>query len=225
LAVHRADLHSALLHAATTHERSGKPCRIIHGCKVAKLVRLFDVLYPRTTLLTQNQYPEDGTVELEDGTRYVGDVVVGADGSKSATRSFIVPDAPAPRACGDAAYRFLIQLEDLKAINHPLLKDDLIPPTLHMVVGPKRKMIAYPCRNGTALNCVAYLREFTSFFTCERELIPYQRSRHCVMRSQSLGHGHSRERPAVWCNHLRYISLLGRRFYSMPVPFSSGITI
>jgi hypothetical protein len=49
--------------------------------------------------------------------------------------------------------------EDLQAIDSPLLKDGKIPPTMHIALGPQRKLVAYPCRGSTVMNCGAFIRE------------------------------------------------------------------
>jgi hypothetical protein len=88
-----------------------------------------------------------------------GDVVVAADGIRSNARPFIIGEEPTPEVSGESAYRMLLRQEDLQAINHSLLKDGVIPPTIHLVTAPQRQIIIYPIRERTLLNIAAFVRE------------------------------------------------------------------
>jgi hypothetical protein len=74
-------------------------------------------------------------------------------------RPFVVDEEVTPEVSGESAYRFLLRQEDLQAVNHPILEDGKIPPTMHIVVAPLRQIIAYPIRNYTLLNVVAFVRK------------------------------------------------------------------
>ena len=105
------------------------------------------------------QDPEAGVVTTQDGNGHTADVIIGADGIRSGVRPFVVPGHKGAEPTGESAYRFMLTVEDLRSINHPLLVDGQIPHQVQLVVGPKRKIIAYPCRGGSVINCVAYVRE------------------------------------------------------------------
>jgi hypothetical protein len=92
-------------------------------------------------------------------------VIIAADGVRSNARPFIIDEDVTPEPSGESAYRMLIRLEDLQAINHPLLENGQIPPTLHQVRGPQRKLIAYPIRGGSVLNFIAFVRKYINYIT------------------------------------------------------------
>jgi 2-polyprenyl-6-methoxyphenol hydroxylase-like FAD-dependent oxidoreductase len=106
--------------------------------------------------------PDEGLAVTADGTEYRGDVVIAADGIRSNVRPFIVDEDVWPQPSGESGYRMMLRLEDLQAINSELLENGAIVPTVHMVKGPERKIIAYPSRGGQLFNCVAYVRKCSS---------------------------------------------------------------
>ncbi|KAJ7065673.1 hypothetical protein C8F01DRAFT_1126365 [Mycena amicta] len=154
--IHRADFQTALL------RRLPPTCRIT----CSKRLRTF----------SQRQ---SGTTELvfEDGTTSFCDVLVGADGLKSATRAALLServswmqeqgrwqDAVDIAACidpvwsGQVAYRSLIPAERLKTLTpgHRVLTQ----PTQYL--GKDGYIIAYPISQGKMINFVA--------FTCRHDL-------------------------------------------------------
>jgi salicylate hydroxylase len=102
-----------------------------------------------------------GVVSLADGTTFHGDVIVAADGIRSAMRPFILGENGVPQTTGESAYRTLLRLEDLQAVDCGLLEDGVIGPTIHVVKGPRRKIVAYPCRGEKMLNIAAMIRTST----------------------------------------------------------------
>jgi 2-polyprenyl-6-methoxyphenol hydroxylase-like FAD-dependent oxidoreductase len=58
-----------------------------------------------TTVAALTRHPERVEVSLSDGWTASVDLVVGADGLHSATRSAVLPDAPAPRRTGQLIWR------------------------------------------------------------------------------------------------------------------------
>jgi salicylate hydroxylase len=75
------------------------------------------------------QDPYAGVVTLTDGPTLAGDVVVAADGIRSNARPFVLgADAPVAEPTGESAYRWLIPLEDLRAMDSEMLQDDALPP-------------------------------------------------------------------------------------------------
>ncbi|KAK0731677.1 hypothetical protein B0H67DRAFT_640038 [Lasiosphaeris hirsuta] len=104
---------------------------------------------------------EAGRVLLERGEG-IGDVVVGADGIYSTTRSF-VKDAKL-FSSGKAAFRFLIprRLAEEDPVTAPLVeKRD----ALHMWYGEDRRIVMYPCNNNDVLNFVCIHPDTESFAT------------------------------------------------------------
>jgi salicylate hydroxylase len=161
ISIHRADLQSALYRAAVSHDGPGKACTVLLDHKVAKLVCSsvsFDCL-PDSHIGPQNA--DTGVVELFNGETLQGDVVIAADGIRSNVRRFVLGKEVTPEPSGESAYRMLIQVEDLQAVNHLVLEDGNLPATMHVVFAPKRQIVAYPIREGRFLNVVAFVRECT----------------------------------------------------------------
>jgi salicylate hydroxylase len=121
--IHRADLHALLLDAARD-----AGVRLHNNAPVER--------------------SEGNAVLLADGRRFEGDLIVGADGVKSAIRRRF-EDIPA-HFTGHVAWRALLPVEG-----------DLAPladyPGIH--IGPGRMITRYPVRGGTLLNCVFFARQ------------------------------------------------------------------
>lgn len=128
LMMHRADLHTLLLDAV----RACKPDAV----QVASRCKGF----------TQS----DGAVELdlEDGRKVRGSVLVGADGLHSAIRSALFgPDRP--RFTGGACWRGIVDMARLP--------EHLRRPVGVNWVGPQGHVILYPVRAGKLLNFVGHV--------------------------------------------------------------------
>ena len=125
-AFHRADLHKMLLDAVERHD----PNCISVG--------------KRLTALSED---DDGvTLDFEDGSREIKQVVVGADGVHSTVRTLLHTD-PGARFTGHVAYRGMVSVDDLEA--------DLIEPKMNLWAGPSAHVVAYYVRRGELLNYVA----------------------------------------------------------------------
>ena len=133
------------------------------------------------------QDPEAGTVTTSTGEVYTGDVIIGksshdhtirppcpainipvcpylslntgSDGIKSAVRSSIVGDALNSVPSGHSAYRMLIPADKIRE-DPELNALGITEPNLTAIYGNGRRIICYPCRNGTILNFVCILREY-----------------------------------------------------------------
>jgi salicylate hydroxylase len=130
------------LGAAAT-ERYGAPyltlrradlIRVLHAALPAGRVRFA----ARCTAVTP-----DGTLRLEDGTTYVAELVVGADGLRSTARRALLVDDPV--SCGYAAHRAMLPLSDTA------LSD--AAPVVTVWLGPGGHVVTYPVPGG--LNLVA----------------------------------------------------------------------
>lgn len=132
--VHRAHLHTALREAAIGEKGKGSPARL----HLASHVKSVDAA--------------NATLTLEDGTVFRGDLLIGADGVHSRTRSIIPGGDLKAFDSGKSAFRFLIPIEALESDPQtaPLVKRS----TLVMWIDENRRVIMYPCINNTMLNFV-----------------------------------------------------------------------
>ncbi|EME40294.1 FAD binding domain-containing protein [Dothistroma septosporum NZE10] len=132
LSVHRVDLHRELQRL------------VVEGGGVVVLGTRVDIVDV-----------ESGTVVLEDGRVYEGDVVIGADGNNSVTRKVIAPEAVL-KPWGKSCYRWLVDREIL--IADPETKTFTEHEgCIYDVAGPEGKFVMYPCRDNTMFNFVAFL--------------------------------------------------------------------
>ena len=128
--IHRSDLVGALVAAANRHPA----IRILTDCRVVE----YDFAGP--------------AVKTARGEWLKGDVVVCADGIKSAVRNEINGHPIEPMDTGDVAYRILVPAQ-------PLLDD---PETRHLVkepwathwMGPEGHAVGYPLRGGELYNII-----------------------------------------------------------------------
>ncbi|GJF27840.1 putative monooxygenase [Kitasatospora sp. NE20-6] len=124
--VHRGDLYQPLLDACRAHEG----IRLLGGHRVVG-------------------YAQDGgpaTAVTDDGGRFTGDVLIGADGIRSAVREQLLGDGE-PRVSGHTIYRSVIPM-------------DRVPPelrwnTVTLWAGPKWHFVHYPIGGGAFLNLAA----------------------------------------------------------------------
>ncbi|KAL2858006.1 hypothetical protein BJY01DRAFT_201735 [Aspergillus pseudoustus] len=93
------------------------------------------------------------TVTLATGTVFGADIIIAADGIKSAIRDHLLgEDASKPMATGDAAYRIMLTRSVMES--DPELKRLIELPEATRWVGPERHLIAYPVRNHELYNVV-----------------------------------------------------------------------
>ncbi|KAH8804405.1 putative salicylate hydroxylase [Xylogone sp. PMI_703] len=132
---HRVNLHNHLKTVATAPEGEGIPVQVHTSSKVDKVD------------------PHLGTVVLCDGTCVYGDLIVGADGVHSATRSAITGKQFRSYKSHENAIRFLISRES--ALADPITRDLVTEDgSMDMWYGSNRKIVIYPCVNSTLLNFV-----------------------------------------------------------------------
>ncbi|KJZ72875.1 hypothetical protein HIM_07819 [Hirsutella minnesotensis 3608] len=133
LIMHRADLHRSLVLAA---KKAG--CQISSG--------------QRVTAVNAAAAPR---VQTADGTWYQGDLVLGADGFRSAVRKHVAAaygHSEHLTPTGDAAYRFLIPRDKL-AGNREVL-ELMSQNTAVRWIGPRGHVMAYPIKHSALLNVV-----------------------------------------------------------------------
>ncbi len=140
--IHRADLHGIL----------------------ADRVRALDpnCLHLNARAVGYEENAEGVTLKLADGSTVQGDVLVGADGIKSAIRAQIVgPDQPV--YTGDIAWRAVIPVSRLP--------ENIMDVVSTVWCGPKKHAVVYYLRSGTLFNfvgCVEHDRPQEESWTTKR---------------------------------------------------------
>ncbi|WP_295544874.1 FAD-dependent monooxygenase [uncultured Pseudacidovorax sp.] len=127
--IHRADLHSLLLHAvrALDHAR----VTLNTNARIERLSTRGDAFVCAAT---------------SDSRAWEGDALIGADGVWGRVRPRIWPDAAPARPTGHTAFRALLKQDTLPAALRSRQVDVWLAPRLHAV--------AYPVRGGEWLNLV-----------------------------------------------------------------------
>lgn len=137
----RVDLHNALKHQATSPANdglSGPPVKIHTGRTITKL----DC--------------ETATITLVDGSTVRGDLVVGADGVHSQTRTSVLGRHVPLVNHGKCCYRFLVSVADLLADPETSMFADS-PGVFVQISGQDRRICMYPCSSGKVMNVVVFV--------------------------------------------------------------------
>jgi salicylate hydroxylase len=122
--IHRADLHNVL---TTAFAENGPAVHLGH------------------TLAGITQTTEAVTAQFANGESATGDVLIGADGVRSAVRAILWGDEPA-RFTGQVAYRFLVPMAEAR----PYMGFGRGA----VFLGPQRTFNRYTLRHGNVVNCV-----------------------------------------------------------------------
>lgn len=135
LLAHRVHLHDKLKKVALDPEGKGKPAQLSLASRV-------------TDVDSKN-----ATITLANGEVVQGDLVLGADGVKSVTRSRVVGREVAPFSSGKSAFRFLITR---KAAQEDPLCANLVQKMGELVIwySSDRRIVCYPTTNNELLNFV-----------------------------------------------------------------------
>lgn len=135
LLAHRVHLHETLKKAATGPSGKGRPAELRTSSKVVDVD------------------PETATVTTEDGNRYEGDFVLGADGVHSMTRAKIPGGDVKPFSSGKSAFRFLM---NKKAAQEDPRTSRFVQREGELVIwyGSDRRIVMYPTSNNELLNFV-----------------------------------------------------------------------
>ncbi|KAJ3552471.1 hypothetical protein NPX13_g11102 [Xylaria arbuscula] len=136
LMTHRVDIHSNL-RAQAEKGFKGRSVKIRLNSKV------------------ESVNAETGEVHFQDGRTVRGDLVIGADGLHTRTVTAIASNGRDKVNTGQKVFRFLVPME--KVVENPLVKE-LVDKfgqkqTSGIALGRRERMIIYPCRSGTLLNC------------------------------------------------------------------------
>jgi len=133
--VHRVRLHERLKETATSEKGSGPPAVL------------------RTSSKVLDVDPESGTIVLENGEKINADVILGADGIYSKTRTVVSGHPSKLFGSGKAAFRFLIPrktaLADPEGSKLCQKENELA-----IIYGADRRVVMYPCENNELLNFV-----------------------------------------------------------------------
>ncbi len=124
--IHRVDIHSSLLEGASETGR----------------VEFFT--NTRIVKIEQNEAEKTVTAIDQNGRRWTGQALIGADGGKSVVRAQYVNDPP--RVTGHVVYRAVIDKADFP--------DDLKWNAASLWAGPKCHLVHYPLRGGEQYNVV-----------------------------------------------------------------------
>ncbi|KAI7789009.1 fad binding domain protein [Diaporthe eres] len=128
---HRINLHEKLKKVATAEEGVGTPARLHTSSKIVSVDA------------------EKGQVSLADGTTVTGDVILGADGIYSKSRSVIKETKLF--GSGKAAFRFLIPRQ--AGLDDPVTRP-IVEKGNNLVIwyGADRRIVMYPCNDNKLLN-------------------------------------------------------------------------
>jgi len=130
--IHRIDLHQAMLDA----------------CKRSKLIELV----PEAMVVGFEDHGDRVTVRAQDGRKFTGAALIGADGVRSRIRAELVGDGE-PRPIGFVAHRTIVPMSELTA--------EVPRDVVALWGGPGFHIVHYPLRHGTLFNIVAVFRTST----------------------------------------------------------------
>ncbi len=127
--IHRIDLHNVLLDA----------------CRNDPLV----TLEPQAMVMRCEDRGDGVAVRTEDGRRFEGAVLIGADGIRSRTRAQLFNDGD-PLPNGFMAFRTIVPMADVRC--------DVQRDVVALWAGPGFHIVHYPLRHGTLFNIAAVFR-------------------------------------------------------------------
>lgn len=133
----RTDLHAELKRLALDPQGKGPVPELVLGARISQIDAA------------------GGVVELEDGRRFTGDLVIGADGLHSMCRPYIEPHAK-PTPYGKGCYRFLLPTSTLLA--EPEMEQQFgHDGYFGELTGVDRRMIYYPCDDNKTFNFAVFI--------------------------------------------------------------------
>ncbi|MDH4873472.1 salicylate 1-monooxygenase [Pseudomonas sp. BN515] len=109
------------------------------------------------------QQGDEVRVRFTDGSDYVGDLLIAADGIKSAIRGHVLEGigaAPAaPRFSGTCAYRGLIDSQHLREAYRAAGVDEHLVDVPQMYLGLDAHILTFPVKQGRIINVVAFVSD------------------------------------------------------------------
>lgn len=103
------------------------------------------------------------TVSFSDGTNFTGDLIIAADGIKSALRDHVLSghglSNVEPRFTGTCAYRGLIDSDILRAAFRDEGIDEHLLDVPQMYLGVDRHILTFPVKGGKIINVVAFISD------------------------------------------------------------------
>lgn len=135
-------------------ERYGSPFWDLHRTDVQiALARRAESLGVEIRLGTEvvGVDPSSGTVTTAAGDVLQGDIIQGADGLWSRSRSLFLGRQVNPYPTGDLAYRIILNVDD---IQDPELKELVSKPSVNFWAGPNSHVVGYSIRKGRVYNLV-----------------------------------------------------------------------
>ncbi|KAK1572787.1 salicylate hydroxylase [Colletotrichum navitas] len=97
---------------------------------------------------------ENDTVYMEDGDEISGDLIIGADGALSVCRDQFLGKASPLIETGDVAYRAVLPIQHLRALNDPQVNDLCAQNKVLTWLGPGQHTVFYPVRGGREINLI-----------------------------------------------------------------------
>ncbi|KAL1855919.1 hypothetical protein Daus18300_010898 [Diaporthe australafricana] len=134
----RKDIHSELKRAALAEDGMGTTPALKLGAYVERVD------------------PKHGTVHLASGETFHGDVIIGADGIRSASGNSVFGKLPS-RSEELSAYRCMIPSTELKDDQDTAVLVDCAK--VLIFIGPERRIVAYPCSSWDYMNFVCIFPE------------------------------------------------------------------
>ncbi|MCE7000786.1 FAD-dependent monooxygenase [Saccharothrix sp. S26] len=159
-------------------KRFGNPYAVVHRGDLFQPLLQACRRHPGVDLRADHPvvgYEQDGSgvrAVLADGRRVAGDVLIGADGIRSAVRGQLIGDG-APRVSGHTIYRCVVPMGEVP--------EDLRANRVTLWAGPKWHFVHYPIARGELLNLAATIDDGASRAVVG-EPVPTERVRNLFTR-------------------------------------------
>jgi salicylate hydroxylase len=109
------------------------------------------------------QHGDEASVRFTDGSEYRGDLLIAADGIKSAIRGHVLEGIGAPpavpRFSGTCAYRGMIDSQQLREAYRAAGVDEHLVDVPQMYLGLDGHILTFPVKQGRIINVVAFVSD------------------------------------------------------------------